>query len=296
MRPRTPTSSPVREQQSKKRAIKRKRKIAKVIAVAAVIITVLILLFRLPIFRIKTIEVSGNQLVQTDQLVDAAWQQLLGNYALIIPNNNIFFMRKGFLHDVLLEAFPRIATLDVQRGNLRTLELEVKERPHAFVWCQDPTMSNCYFADDDGLLFAKAPYFSESVFLTFFGGDISEGATIDSYILNDHEEFHRLILQIHTLEDADFSITKIHIGARREYIFDVSHIGQMRTPNAKIFVTTKIEPKTSVYNLGLAMNTDDFKTSFAQNASALQYIDARLSEKIFYKFGSPAKPVTTIAQ
>lgn len=296
MRPQSLASSSVRAQQSKKRAHKRKRKIIRIVCIAVVIIATLVLIFRLPLFRIQTVEVTGNQLIQTDDVVAAAWDKLLGNYALIIPNNNIFFMRTKALHSHLLATFPRIAKLDVERGNLRTLQLAIQERPHAFVWCADTTMGDCYFADDNGLLFAKAPYFSESVFLTFFGGDITDDQKIDAHIMHNNEEFDRLVEQVRALEDAGFLVTKVHISSAKNYSVGVSHIKGVRTPNAKIFITTKISPATTVYNIGLAMNTDSFKEAFVRNADMLQYIDARLSEKVFYKFGSQAKPTPAVAQ
>lgn len=294
MRPRTPTQSPASEKQAKKRAYKRRKRIIRISIIAAIAVGLMILLFRLPLFRVRTIETEGNQLVQTDALIEVTWEQLLGNHLLIIPNNNIFFLRANKLRNVLMQRFPRIEELEIERGNLQTLQLIIHERPHAFVWCVDESMSQCYFADDNGLLFARAPYFSSSVFLTFFGGDISDSTYIDAHIINDKVEFKRLVAIVHAFEDNNFSVTSVTINKRvGDYTLSVSHIKDVRTPNAEIIVTTKTKPETIMYNLGLAMNTEEFKEAFASRAETLDYIDARLLEKVFYKFGTSSKPVPT---
>ncbi len=295
MQPRTPITTQARAKNAQRRAALRRVRLIRIGCLGLGVGIVLGLFFRLPVFRITTIKTEGNQLIKTNELIDVAWEELAGDHMLVIPNDHIFFMNRRALHDVLSDQFPRINDLSIERGNLRTLVLVIKERPHAFLWCADGALMQCYFADDHGLLFAKAPYFSGAVFLTFKGGDVPADNPIDTHILNDEDEFETLIKFIHIFDDNGYQITRVGIGALKEYTLSVSHINNVRTPEADILVTTRIEPETALRNISLATGTDRFKELFLAKPASLDYIDARLTEKVFYKFTTSGAPTPAVA-
>ncbi len=284
------------ERKRKQRVAQQRRSLGfKISLVMVVSIALVILLVRLPFFRTRSIVVEGNQLVKTEDVTAYLQNQFAGNHGIFIPNNHIFFMRRSAIEEKLLEAFPRMQRVRIDRGALHTVRVRVVERPHAFLWCANQQLSECYFADDTGLLFAKAPFFSGRVFLTFTGGSVDTSRPIDSYILSDREEFARLVRMMNTFDDAGFSVASVAIGLEREYTIGTPQINGQRTPYASIIATTRMEPALTVTNIGLAMDTEKFKQLFAERPETLSYIDARLPEKVFYKFGlsTVAPPATT---
>lgn len=286
------------EQRTKRRqqAVRKKQVLGVKLGILASVILALIIIFiRLPFFRIRTIEVEGNQLIKTEDVQTLVGQEFKGTHGLFVPNGHIFLMQRDVVEERLHAAFPRISDVRIERTKFHSLLVVVEERPHAYLWCPDVQLSDCYFSDDSGLLFAQAPYFSGTVFLTFTGGDVDRDSPIDTRILNDAEEFKKLVMIMNAFDDTGFVVESVAIRTRHEYAIVVSRINGERTPDADIVVTTLLDPAVTLSNIALAMDTDKFKRAFAASAVTLDYIDARLFEKVFYKFGlsQTAPPATT---
>lgn len=252
-----------------------------------VVIAVSIAFVRVPFLRIRSIDVAGNQLIQSEDVMRVAWDTLQGSTKWGIPKGHIFLMNKQSLASVLTEQFPRIGTITIDRATIRSLVITIKEHPHAFMWCPTQTDRACYFADDTGLVFAKAPYFSGTVFMTFFGGDVVREEPIDSRILIDTNTFDTVVALVRVFDDAGFKIEGVTIGTHDEYTLHVQRIDAVRTPLADIIVTTQLPADMLIRNIRLAMDTEAFQKTFVASPATLDYIDARLAEKVFYKFQKP---------
>lgn len=285
--PRKPVVRNTRTAAAREAARKRTRtkRLITIVAVFVVLVTLAVLFVRLPFFRIRTIEVSGNQLVKTEDITATVQAALEENHGLFVPNSHVFLLPKKELEKTLANTFPRLAQVAVEHSAFHKMGIDVVERPHTYLWCTNTTLAECYFADDTGLLFAKAPYFSGTVYVTFVGGNVNLADPIDSHIIDDADEFKKILLVINAFEDADFVIAGVSIGRQYDYTLRVPRIQGHRTPDADVVINTGIEVETALANIKLAMDTEKFKQSFLAHPDALDYIDARLPEKVFYKFG-----------
>ena len=110
----------------------------------------------LPAFRIQT--VNANDADQ--RAIDAARQALTGSYAHIIPRNSIFFLPKEGMRQAVLNAYPDVAAVSVNRTSFSSIRIATTPRTKAFVWCgtgvDAPFADGCFDADAEGLVFEPA--------------------------------------------------------------------------------------------------------------------------------------------
>lgn len=265
--------------------------------ISALVLGVVITFVRLPALRIQSIDVEGNQLIASEEIMEALWQEMRGSTALGIPRSHTILLQQNTLETMLLETFPRIQRVTLEHASLQSLRVMVVEHAHAFMWCPTAVYTDCYFADETGLLFAKAPYFSGNVFLTFVGGAVNPESPINSRILDNQDELAKVTALIKVFTDARFKVSGVTIGNNYEYTLHVQGIDMVRTPDTDILVTTQLPGDMLLRNVRLAMDTESFQKSFVASPATLDYIDARLAEKVFYKFGTaiPVPPTTDAA-
>jgi len=238
-------------------------------------------------FLIKDISVSGTETVDTSFVLEEINETLSGSLLIIFPKRNTFFYPKHALETILLREFPRLSSIDTKITN-RTLSVEVKERKGEYLWCgslpadmeKSADDMECYFADDGGYIFDRAPYFSGTVFFKFFGGDVI--SPIGSYILPE-EEFSEVIkfkefLPILNIKSATFFLGQN--GIYELYLEDVRDI----TKTPKLIFNSQDNFETVLTNLTSALDTEPLKTSFKDNFDNLLYIDLRFKDQVVYKF------------
>lgn len=123
---------------------------------------------------IRDITVEGNSVAHTEDIVRSAQMELVGKYFFVFHRDNIFLFPKPKIRERLLDEFKRISLVDIQRESLTSIRIIIAEHIPAYVWCGESegnvgVPSSCYFADENGYVFAEAPYFSGNVFFELFG-------------------------------------------------------------------------------------------------------------------------------
>ena len=129
----------------------------------------IIFILRLDFWQIKNIEVYGNKLVITEEILPIVKRKIEGECWLTVPcANRLFFSTEISRRDILAK-FLVIKNVIVNVSG-QTLQITVEERQPQDLWCNEGAISmDCYFMDSTGYIFVAAPYFSTG-FLIWNGG------------------------------------------------------------------------------------------------------------------------------
>lgn len=227
--------------------------------------------FRIPYFQVQKIEVSGNSLINGEDLIGGIKAKLEGEYLGLFPKSNIFLIPKSKILAVLPQEFKRIKSITLYKKYFSAIAVKIEERSNAALYCET---ENCAYADENGFVFEKAPYFSGAVFLKLIDQRMS-GKTVEEYLgLNfiDESEFKKI------LEFAGLA-AKIGNGIT-EVILKKENIYEFYTKEGwKIILNDKNEPQSAYLNLITALDAN-----IKDKRTKLDYIDLRLGNKIYFKY------------
>lgn len=230
---------------------------------------------RLPNLSIERVYVYGNVAVSTEDILSLIRVKLDGNYLYAFPRHNVLLYPKDDIASSILERFPRLATASIGFRDFQSISIEVTERRSLGIWCGNSPeeKGDCYFLDGEGLLFAKAPKFSGNVFLEYYG-HISSSTPLRANFLSK-EELQRTKYLLHELERLELVARSFY--ARGETTREI----KFGSGGKVIFESTK-DYGSMLRDLEALLQSEPFK-GFDRNSFALDYIDLRLGNKVFYK-------------
>ena len=119
--------------------LKRKKAQERMIIFIAVLFVLaligLVVLARTPKAQITKITVTGNHVVQAQDVIDHASRFLSGNYFYLIPrSNDLLYPRKSIIGD-LVDSYPRFRSVQVYRTSNDTININVEEVRGYALWC-----------------------------------------------------------------------------------------------------------------------------------------------------------------
>ncbi len=268
------------------------------------IFILLALLSRIKSLNISDIEVSGNQVIDTQSIKDSINQQMAGKYLLLFPKTNIFLYPENSIKNVLQDKFKRLENINLSVKNNKTLLVSLAERKALYTWCGamppdttdvgrlDPgrptsvaTVSpeQCYFIDENGYIFDQAPYFSGNVYFKFYGS-----ADLGSYF--SKQNFQQLISFKNTL--AGFGLKPVALYAKSNGDVEVFLSGGTFSTNGpQIIFKINEDYQNVAENLETALTTEPLQSQFKNKYASLLYIDLRFGNKVYYKFSTPTVAV-----
>lgn len=240
--------------------------------------------------NIIDLKINGNKIITTESIETAINEELAGKYFWLFPKTNVLFYPQKEIKTILLNKFKRIADLTLEIKNRKTLEVSINERTAKYTWCgrvvQDSSNANqskCYFLDDTGYIFDEAPYFSGSVYFKFYG--LTENATenpIGSYF--DKNNFNKLISFKENLEKMGLKPVSLWKDNSNNDDAGIELASNKENYSPKIFFRLDSDFQNISENLEAALTTEPLQTEFNKKYSALQYLDLRFGNKVYYKF------------
>ncbi|MCX6718383.1 MAG: FtsQ-type POTRA domain-containing protein [Candidatus Staskawiczbacteria bacterium] len=118
----------------------------------AVIIFAFYFLFFYPGIQVKNIEISGNQKIQSQDIKNLVSHS--------VDSKSIFFINSGKISKEILEKFPAIEKVAVNKNFPQTLALDIAERKSVGAYClsasSEQANNNCFSIDKNGIVFETA--------------------------------------------------------------------------------------------------------------------------------------------
>ncbi len=236
--------------------------------------------------RIKKINIQAPTTSVEDAVAMLAKTELDKSYLGFFPKNSIFLTTYKKLEEKILDSFPKILNIKIQRSGLYTINAEIKEREPKALWCGDvvPPVTQkqkteskkiknewgtCYFVDENGYIYAKAPFFTGNVFPHYYGSLEHGEPVAQQYMPKD--EFKKW-------QDFYTSFSYNDIKLQAILFLDERDVELYLTNGVAIYIPRNIDINI-IKNRILAI-VDAGKMD---NPKDIEYVDLRFGKKAFIK-------------
>lgn len=220
--------------------------------------------------NIADIIISGNSTITTKTLKEFAQEKISKNYLFVFPKSSIFLYPRKDMQASLLKKFNAIKKVDISFESLRSIFINIEERkPYALYCGEYGSVGDCYFLDEEGFVFTKAPDFSGNVFLKYYGKKISVGERF-----MPARGFQEINFFISSLSDIGLNAATFSIVDGNDYEIGLEKGG-------KILFGQKQNLSNIFNNIQSVFDSDEFNKD---NLSNLDYADFRFGNKVYFKF------------
>lgn len=134
----------------RKQAVKARKKLHIIVLGIILLVVAVVGSLYFPFWQIKEIVVTGNETVQTGEIISIARKGTQGQRALVLPRSNIIVFSQDELVDELLEIHPKIQKLTIEKKGLSKVQIIVIERQVSEVLCHE---NGCLRVDPEGYVF-----------------------------------------------------------------------------------------------------------------------------------------------
>jgi len=267
--------------QSKIKARRRRRRIIVLSAAAGIFILLaagLVWLAHASFMRITTVEVSGQNTLDPQEVSKAVLSDISGSYLYLFPKNNIFLYPKYKTEVDLTKQMPTIAKVSVNAKDFHTLGVSITERARKALWCgaSASSASACFWLDQDGVAYAGASDLTLS---------LEASSTYEKYygvLLGDAPQYFLSTDQFHALSALVDALAQNQQGNPIQSI-EVSAANDVHVTFADNFVLifSLSSAGADVYQrFVLAQTSDAF---VGHPLGDFQYLDLRFGDKLYYK-------------
>ncbi len=148
----------------KKKMEARRQQVLIIAAIGVVLAGVLIFVLRLESLKIKEVAVTGTDPIIATKVSSEVQEMLSHKYLWLLPKSNAVIYPNSYLRAELSRRFPRFSSVYLSTEGMHILNVSVTERRPYALYCEG---DSCYFVDETGLIFDKAPIFSEGVYFIY---------------------------------------------------------------------------------------------------------------------------------
>lgn len=244
------------------------------------------LMLRSTKLQIDSFAITGTSVIDVADIESNVKFQLEGKWLWFFPRASTFLINNNAIENKLKKDFSRIETVSVKRLDLQTLKIDIKEYDAAYLWC---TEEDCYLMDKNGVVYNSAPVFSGAAYLKVITGAPVEAIPFQAMTT---EEITRVADFVKGLSDIKITPTVFKVVSDKKVEIDFLH----NKDTAKLFVDPSVPTATSLEYLFSALRSDPLGDMFYNSQKTLLYIDVRFSNKVVYKFDTPAIPSQTDEQ
>ena len=271
---------------------KQKQKKAFTLWILLVIVLALavIALLRLNTFFITNVVVTGTKSEKNKIIENEVTNILRGSYVHALPKQNVFIYPEDLIQDTLYKKYTNFDTVTLRRSGLHTLTIMVHERlPVLYV--TDQANPTGVFIDSSGYIYnnsdieyskliASSTPVSEST-ITYVGSTtlalpVDFNNSIGKSI--DPAQFKNLLILIDALNKKNIRVISVLLRPYGDAELQITKNG------GHIRVHLDDDSLRILANLSAIRKTSPFKEDFLNKRDALQYIDMRFGNKVFYKF------------
>jgi len=274
--------------------IKRNRRVKRFRFVILLFIFIFTVIFVLAFFSfnqkitINQITVEGTHVIDKDLIEKEVYKNISGKYFYLFSKANCFIYPHDKIYNNLRSIFPRIESLSISRDNFKTIHIKIVERKGTFLYCgnnipqnDDDVGENCYFINNDGLIFDKAPYFSGNVYFKYYL-NLEDSSNLLGQQMIDVDYFHKIVRFIDSITLLGFKPVYLEIKQDGTNYLYLSQGPNSTVP--KIIFKNDNDFDIILDNLSLSMMKKEFANEINSKYNTLLYIDLRFTNKVLYKF------------
>lgn len=240
-------------------------------------------------WEIVDITVDGAQAVSDHDIEAFVREKLSGNYFFVYARDNSFIFPRRGIERGLPEVFPRIKSVVIRRTDLHHIVVTVIERKPVMLWCGESieevmrTEKGCWFVDDTGFIFDRAPIFSEGVYQELYSmlAYTDEGVPLRAAVPGERFLLARMVGE--RIEHEIGVISRFFIEPEGAYriIIRSSELYPMLT-GAEVRFRDGQQTDRLIKNLFAALPVQ-FPADYASQKELL-YIDLSFGNKVFFGF------------
>jgi len=233
-------------------------------------------------FLVKDIKIVGNKVIDSKKVEMVIKETLKGRYFYLFKRANALIYPKAEIEANITKFFPRIKALKVYKENWFNIVVDISERSGSYLYCgqnipeeKNDIGDNCYFVNDEGYVFDRAPYFSGNVYFKFYIANQYQGDELLGRDILPTQEFVKLINFIEEIESLGFKPIILDLNKEDEYYLFLEGIS-----DPKIIFKKDNDLDSLFVNLSSAMNEKKFREIIKNNYNTLSYIDLRYKNKV----------------
>ncbi len=274
--------------------IRRKRRIHKIRLFLIFLLLLFLVIFGLSYFSfhkrvtLNNVIISGNSIVDEKEVKTHIENNIKGKYFHLFSKSNIFIYPRKQIYDDLMISFPRIKSLSIYREKSNILHVDIEERLGSYLYCGEDVPEdknqigeNCYFLNNDGYIFDKAPYFSGDIYFKYYMSLPDSDLSLYGSQMIDQNRFHEIVRFIDGVMALSFKPIYLHVLDNGDVSLYLKGVGDN---NPRILFKKDDDLLIILDNLSLAMKKPEFSKEITSKYSTLQYIDLRFKNKVVYKF------------
>ncbi|MEZ0209196.1 MAG: hypothetical protein ACAH17_03425 [Candidatus Paceibacterota bacterium] len=185
----------------------------------------------------------------------------------ILPGNRVLSYHDDAIREVIMDTLPNTKNISIYPTGLHTLKVALTSYTPLF------SVSDEYAIASDATVYKEIVSLSDFPRLEIATTTQVSPSTLTA-IAKLSEKIDAVLWKIHAVTIDEYGDIKLYNEGRKSYIAIASG-----------------SDETKVWsNILSAIDTDPLKKNLATNPSALEYIDARFGNKVFYKFTNASTP------
>lgn len=242
-----------------------------------------------PKFKFSHITITGNETIPTKKIEQNIHGFLDESFLGILSKNNILLLNTNNIKKKIENLYPRIYHVDVFIKDNSILVLTIEERKPHSLWCKNENYlsdfdEECYFADQRGYIYTKAPYFSDGVFEKIY--TTADVLKIGGQVMDKSDFLNFFEFTDSLYKEYNISISHIFIDEKTNetHLYISSLLDTRFKENPYIFYKNTNNYKSLLRNIGLMLNTEMFKKDWRDIPERLSFIDLRIDKQIRFKF------------
>lgn len=239
-------------------------------------------------WRVEQIKVEGTNESDRNKILLFTQEKLKGNYVFMYARENSYLFPRREIERGILEEFSRLKSVKIIKIDNHTLLVSVAEREPFALWCgveylRMKLLDDCWFIDDTGFIFERAPLFSTGVYVEVYEALEKTGQDTFLRAALPQERFQFVLAFVRELQKEDFLPLRIFIKPEGEYGVVIDSRG--RYPilrDAEIMFKEGQNMNTLIKNFFAALPVQFPQESM--NKKKLLYVDLRFGNKVFFGF------------
>lgn len=243
-------------------------------------------------YQFSKIQIFGVTTFPAAEVEQYTKDYMSGNYFKIIPKSSTVLFSKDKFERKLKQQFPITQIVYTTFPKPDSIDIYIQEKSPAAVWCFD--IQQCGFVDSTGMIYGRAPDFSEGVYPVFTSEKVD---TVENNIgkqIIDPAVMNRFIGLFNKLQSDDITLSRTILLDNGDVGFAIEKLfGKYPSNNARLLGTMIQDDEIFLRDIVTGLTHQTFKSQYALNPKDLDYIDMRFTGKIFYKFKSKNTPLET---